>query len=32
MTGIAEINTHQRTVMSFLMQPLLKSREALRER
>ncbi len=32
MTATVEINTQERTVMSFLLQPLLKSREAFRER
>jgi adhesin transport system membrane fusion protein len=32
MTGVVEVNTQERTVMSFLLQPLLKSREAFRER
>lgn len=32
MTGSLEINTQERTVLSFLLQPMLKSREAFRER
>jgi adhesin transport system membrane fusion protein len=32
MTATVEINTQQRTVLSFLLTPLLKSREAFRER
>jgi adhesin transport system membrane fusion protein len=32
MTGVVEVNTQERTVMSFLLQPMLKSREAFRER
>jgi adhesin transport system membrane fusion protein len=32
MTATVEINTQQRTVLSFLMTPLLKSREAFQER
>ncbi len=32
MTGSVEINTQERTVLSFLLQPMLKSREAFRER
>jgi adhesin transport system membrane fusion protein len=32
MTGSVEINTHQRNVLSFILTPMLKSREAFRER
>lgn len=32
MTGTVEIRTGERTVMNFLLRPVLKSREALRER
>ncbi len=32
MTGSAEINTGQRSVLSFLLRPMLKAREAFRER
>jgi membrane fusion protein, adhesin transport system len=32
MTGSAEINTGERTVLSFLLRPMLKAREAFRER
>jgi adhesin transport system membrane fusion protein len=32
MTGSVEINTHQRNVLSFVLTPMLKSREAFRER
>ena len=32
MTGQVEINTHQRSVLSFLLAPMLKSQQAFRER
>ena len=32
MTGSAEINTGQRSVLSFLLRPMLKAKEAFRER
>ena len=32
MTGTAEISTSERTVLSFLLRPMMKSREAFRER
>jgi adhesin transport system membrane fusion protein len=32
MTGSAEIRTGQRTVLGFLLRPMMKSQEAFRER
>jgi membrane fusion protein, adhesin transport system len=31
MTGTVEIRTHERSVLSFLLRPMLKSKEAFRE-
>jgi adhesin transport system membrane fusion protein len=32
MSGMADIRTGQRSVLSYLLQPLIKSQEAFRER